>query len=263
MNNYVGEICRSSYERSREHAHDTQQCDPRSHMHKHHQEAHQEDERSPEEIFTYTTIRQHTSTLSRMVEEVVLIANFRGNQVLNEKEEWARCAIPTMKVKDPRLRENPTFYSDQVKKRKEETTNQYQKPSKRRKTAEKEDEEAREPREEEAHETDKEEEEDTTTENNNNKKQTQKQKQKPNSNKIQDNSKHTRPDIRKYMISAAGQKLNPNQVIEYNIHNKVHKSTTEEASTTTTYTTHDDENTTSVHEDTTTNVDTTAAHEVP
>ena len=45
-------------------------------------------------MFTFKVIRKHTSCLSRQVHEAVRIIR-SGGTVINNKEEYSRCSIPT------------------------------------------------------------------------------------------------------------------------------------------------------------------------
>ena len=93
---YVGELRRSLYERSREHWKQWESRDKRSHIQKHMELAHKEDEKPD---FVMRAVSYHKSALTRQVGEAVRIGRRGGaGQILNSKSEYDRCRIPRLVV---------------------------------------------------------------------------------------------------------------------------------------------------------------------
>ena len=89
---YVGELSRSLYERSRDNWKQWESRDKRSHIQKHMELAHKEDEKPD---FVMRAVSYHKSALTRQVGEAVRIGRRGGaGQILNSKSEYERCRIP-------------------------------------------------------------------------------------------------------------------------------------------------------------------------
>ena len=92
---YWGEASRSAAERSAEHLQDFRTKNEDSHMFKHQQIEHPDQEVT----FTMKVLRKHTSAFSRMVEESTLITlNQNSSKILNSKSGFNRSQIPRLTV---------------------------------------------------------------------------------------------------------------------------------------------------------------------
>ena len=92
---YIGETCRSGYERGKEHLMMKENCNESSHMLKHCLLQHSD--KDPMEIKFGMRVRQQFKTaLERQVGEAVAILEERerGIQLLNSKSEFNRCSLP-------------------------------------------------------------------------------------------------------------------------------------------------------------------------
>ena len=104
--NYMGETARSSYRRSLEHLQDLRAGREETNMNQHLLEHHPEHvgqlatAKDIAEVFTFKVIKKHMSSLSRQVHEAVRITR-SGDTVINSKEEYTRCSIPTLSVSKP------------------------------------------------------------------------------------------------------------------------------------------------------------------
>ena len=96
---YIGESARSTFERGLEHLGDVSCPSKTSHMRDHLTEAHQGEDRIPEETFCIRVLRSEPSPLQRQVAEAIEIARAKG-VVLNKKEEYNRCLLPSLRI-DP------------------------------------------------------------------------------------------------------------------------------------------------------------------
>ena len=92
---YIGESGRSAFERGKEHEKDFENEKEDSHMLKHWEEDHH-NENKPK--FSMKVLRAHTSALARQVHEAVLI-EMNSEIVLNSKGEYNRCQLPRLGVK--------------------------------------------------------------------------------------------------------------------------------------------------------------------
>ena len=105
---YVGESSRSLKERFGEHAQDTTKDTETSHMAGHLKSTHLQDwERHSEKgdawkLFKLEIVKTHRSAFSRQIHEAVTIMRERGT-LLNSQEEYNRCLVPTLEVKDRRM----------------------------------------------------------------------------------------------------------------------------------------------------------------
>ena len=95
---YIGESCRSTFERGFEHAHDLEQLNPKSHMLRHCIEQHQG---VPLEKMDFgIKVVQYTRTsFERQILESVKIQENRNHHILNSKSEYNRCALPRLATK--------------------------------------------------------------------------------------------------------------------------------------------------------------------
>ena len=94
LSQYLGESARTGFERGQEHLRDYLARKEDSHMFKHWQEDHPNDEMPP---FSMKILRCHTSALTRQVQEAVLI-EMNGENLLNSKGEYNRCQLPRLGV---------------------------------------------------------------------------------------------------------------------------------------------------------------------
>ena len=98
---YIGETCRSGYERGKEHLMMKENCNESSHMLKHCLLQHSD--KDPMEIKFGMRVRQQFKTaLERQVGEAVAILEERerGIQLLNSKSEFNRCSLPRITAGD-------------------------------------------------------------------------------------------------------------------------------------------------------------------
>ena len=108
---YIGETSRTIHERMKEHARDLLQGDDTSHMLTHLREAHQDLDPPTTyaevgKLFQTKVVRKHTTALSRMIHEAVTIREAKG-VVLNSKEEYNRCLVPTLTTTGTEKRRDP------------------------------------------------------------------------------------------------------------------------------------------------------------
>ena len=92
---YIGETSRTAYERGSEHKADYENEKEDSHMRKHWEEEHYEEDKPK---FSMKVLRGHTSALVRQVHEAVMI-ELNAQNVLNSKAEYNRCQLPRLGVK--------------------------------------------------------------------------------------------------------------------------------------------------------------------
>ena len=87
------------HERGKEHVYDMENLSVRSHLLKHAVDMH--DGKSLKEIyFRMRLIKFHRSSFERQVSEAVSIQSIRvGNNLLNSKAEFNRCAVPRLALK--------------------------------------------------------------------------------------------------------------------------------------------------------------------
>ena len=99
LHKYVGESCRSSYERGSEHWNDAMNLNEGSHMLKHHLQCH-EGESLDKIDFSMRVIRYHKTPFARQIHEAVAIQQNRlSHNILNSRSEFNRCAIPRLSLK--------------------------------------------------------------------------------------------------------------------------------------------------------------------
>ena len=98
---YVGESNRSAFERGKEHINDIGGCKPSSHMLRHLILVHEEEEESWKNIkFGMRILKSTRSAFERQIGESVLIQQRRkGNNLMNAKAEYNRCALPRLAAK--------------------------------------------------------------------------------------------------------------------------------------------------------------------
>ena len=102
---YVGESARTGFERGTEHEADYEKGAEDSHMFKHWQNEH-ENEEKPQ--FSMKILRRHRSAFVRQINEAVLIEmHCEQDQILNSKSEYNRCQIPRLSVKIGERDQNP------------------------------------------------------------------------------------------------------------------------------------------------------------
>ena len=95
---YIGETCRSSFERGREHLDAREDLKPDSHMLKHVLLHHEE--KQDEVHFDMTIKKFHRSAFERQVHESVIIQASRNNSnLMNSRAEFNRCSIPRLGLK--------------------------------------------------------------------------------------------------------------------------------------------------------------------
>ena len=95
---YIGETGRCLRERMAEHTRDASNKDPKSHMETHRVECHPETEKA-EDLFAVKVVKTTQSALERQISEAVLISEYSGDRLLNDKFEYSRCLIPKITVK--------------------------------------------------------------------------------------------------------------------------------------------------------------------
>ena len=103
---YLGESSRCGWERAGEHSSDLRDANHKSHMYCHILESHPElDEYERAECFSMKILKNHKSAFERQISEATLImrGKARGNvNLLNKKQEYDRCVIPSLMVEDSR-----------------------------------------------------------------------------------------------------------------------------------------------------------------
>ena len=92
---YVGETARSLYERIGEHWQDVKGGKEESHMLKHWQECHSQEDGDPK--FRVRKVGSFRDPLTRQISESVRI-DLRGENVLNSKTEYSRCRLPRLTI---------------------------------------------------------------------------------------------------------------------------------------------------------------------
>ena len=115
---YVGETCRSAYERGFEHLNDVKQLKPSSHMLKHLIDKHEHDNFDDIE-FRMEILSFSRTAYERQIMEAVQIQLHRDdNHLLNSRAEFNRSAIPRLGLKlgDNEFRERKQEESDEEKK---------------------------------------------------------------------------------------------------------------------------------------------------
>ena len=95
---YVGETCRSAFERGFEHVDDIRQLKPTSHMLKHLVDKH-ENENFDEIDFRMEIISFSRTAYERQITEAVQIDHHRYHHILNSRAEYNRSAIPRLGLK--------------------------------------------------------------------------------------------------------------------------------------------------------------------
>ena len=94
---YVGESSLTIFERSREHWEDWRRKSGSSHIRKHQEQAHADEEEPPK--FIMRVVRFCKTPLSRQIGEAVRIRRRGGEgSILNSKAEYSRCRIPRLVV---------------------------------------------------------------------------------------------------------------------------------------------------------------------
>ena len=95
---YIGETSRSAKERASEHFKDKEYLRMRSHMLKHAVQNHSEVHPSEVE-FRIKILSYHKTAFDRQISEAVLIRRNLGPNLLHSKQEYNRCYIPRITVK--------------------------------------------------------------------------------------------------------------------------------------------------------------------
>ena len=98
---YIGDTNRSAYERGKEYVHDIDGLKTSSHMLRHLLSVHEEEEENWKEIrFGMRILKSTQSAFNRQIAESVLIQQKRkGNNIMNAKSEYNRCALPRLTAK--------------------------------------------------------------------------------------------------------------------------------------------------------------------
>ena len=97
---YIGESNRSGYERGFEHQNDVGACKTSSHMLRHLLAEHEEEEERWDTIeFGMKILKATRSAYERQVLESVTIQKERRHNIMNNKSEWNRCALPRLTAK--------------------------------------------------------------------------------------------------------------------------------------------------------------------
>ena len=91
MARYIGESCRSGYERGLEHREGLLKGHEDNHMAKHNM-------MEEEVVFSMKVLKQHRSAFERQVIEAVLIEMEDDGSLLNSKGGFNRCALPRLQV---------------------------------------------------------------------------------------------------------------------------------------------------------------------
>ena len=92
---YIGESCRSAYERGREHQADYVKKKPENHQWKHQVNDHSGEEDSQLQ-FKWKVELQCKSALTRQISEAVLIRRRGAGLILNSRAEYNRCRLPRL-----------------------------------------------------------------------------------------------------------------------------------------------------------------------
>ena len=98
---YIGESSRTMLVRSSEHQQDCFDSNKPSHMRLHMGQEHPEAMSAVLDSFQMVKIKACASALSRQVREAVEIAEDRSHCLLNSKEEYNRCVLPSIRVEGP------------------------------------------------------------------------------------------------------------------------------------------------------------------
>ena len=100
---YIGETSRTLLERNGEHMDDQRSVNDniRSHRREHLISMHPEVDPRDTSLFTIRVIKVHSSAMSRMVHESILVRQGEG-VILNLKEEYSRTLMPCLRVEDSR-----------------------------------------------------------------------------------------------------------------------------------------------------------------
>ena len=97
---YIGETNRSIYERGIEHQADIKGCKTSSHMLRHLLAQHEEEEENWDKIeFGMKMLKSTRTAFERQVLESVTIQKERGHNLMNNKSEYNRCALPRLTAK--------------------------------------------------------------------------------------------------------------------------------------------------------------------
>lgn len=96
--NYIGESCRSCYERGGDHQNDAANWNKSSHILKHILDKHEE-ESAEDIVFRMRAIKFHQSAYTRHIHEAVAIQSNRSHHILNSKSEFNRCVLPRLSLK--------------------------------------------------------------------------------------------------------------------------------------------------------------------
>ena len=102
---YIGESSRSIFERGKEHKSDLKYRRTRSHMLRHCEEIHTNE--NPDEIeFGMRLISSSRTAFERQLKEAVYIEMLSGPYLMNSRLEYSRCNIPKMIMKFEREKRN-------------------------------------------------------------------------------------------------------------------------------------------------------------
>ena len=93
LHKYVGETCRSLYERAREHMNDLQQLKPESHMLKHVVDKHEGMDIEKVKFGVRSAFER------QLLESVIIQQERESHSLLNSRAEYNRCAVPRLSTK--------------------------------------------------------------------------------------------------------------------------------------------------------------------
>ena len=97
---YIGETNRSVFERGLEHQNDVVACKTSSHILRHLLDQHEEEEKEWDNIrFGMKIIKNTRTAFERQILESVEIQKARTQNILNNKSEYIRCALPRLTAK--------------------------------------------------------------------------------------------------------------------------------------------------------------------
>ena len=129
---YIGESCRSAYERGGEHRADYMKRKPDNHQWKHQSNDHH-GELDSQSQFKFKVELQCKSALTRQISEAVLIRRRGADMILNSRAEYNRCRLPRLVLEQHDEEEEERTSPELTN---EEVTEMWQHPTKRKRGAE-------------------------------------------------------------------------------------------------------------------------------
>ena len=94
-----------------EHRNDLKFRRPRSHMLRHCEEIHTDE--NPDEVeFGMKMISSHKSSFERQLAEAVMIQNYNGPFLMNSRLEYSRCYVPKIMMKLGEKEDKPDHYKE-------------------------------------------------------------------------------------------------------------------------------------------------------